>query len=103
MHHGQLGLAAAAHHRHHPVAEAEALDPGADFHDLAGELDAGHVGGHAGWRRIKALTLEHVGSVEAGGAHGHEQLAGAGGGVGVLAPNELAVDDRHRVHARAAR
>ena len=89
VHHRQLGLPAAAHHRHHPVAAAEPRTPGPTATTSPAELEAGHVGGHTGRRRVEAETLEHVGAVEPGGAHRHEQLAGARAGIGVLAPLEL--------------
>ncbi len=78
------------------------MAPGPSADDLAGQLEAGDVGGRAGRRRVEAGDLQPVGAVEPGGPHRDEHLAGAGHGVGVLAPLERAVDDRDRVHGGGA-
>ena len=48
VHDGQLGLAAAADDRHHPVADVEALRAGAERGHLAGQLEPGMSGGEPG-------------------------------------------------------
>ena len=102
-HDGQLGLAGAGDDRHHPVARAEPPAAGADGHDLAGQLEAGQVGRRrAGRRRVQPLGLHQVAAAHAGGPHPHQQVAGAGLGVGLLAPGDGAVDDRDRVHGVVA-
>ena len=94
----QLRLAAAADDRHHAVALGEALGAGPAADDLAGQLQPGDVRRRAGRRRVEAALLHHVGAVEAGGAHAHEHLAGAGHRVGVLLDEQLAVADRGGAH-----
>ena len=69
-----FGIAAARRQRADPVADAPALHARADGRHLAGDLEAGQVGG-AGRRRIGALALQHVGPVDAGGAHPDQDLA----------------------------
>ena len=96
---GELGLAAAADDRHHAVALGEALGARAAGRDLAGELEA--RGCRAARRAAPGSALaplEHVGAVEAGAADAHEQLAGAGLGVGMLLDEDLAVADGRGAH-----
>jgi hypothetical protein len=95
---GQLGLAAAADDAHDAVALGEPLRPGAAGDDLAGQLEAGDVGGHAGRGRIAAAALEQVRAVEPGRADAHEDLVRAGLGVRVLLDEHLAVADGGRAH-----
>ena len=100
VHRAQLSLATAADDRHHAVALGETLGAGAARDDLAGELETRDVGRRAGRRRVVAGPLVDVGAVEAGGAHAHEHLAGAGLRVGVLGDENLAVADRGGAHGR---
>ena len=99
VHQRELGLAAAADHRHHAVALGEAARARAERRHLARQLQAGDVRGRPGRRRIGAAPLQHVGAVQAGAAHAHEHLALAGLRIGALLDDELPVPDRHRSHA----
>ena len=99
VHQGQLGVAASAHDRHHPVALREALRAGAAGRHLARQLETGNVRRRARRGRIAALELEHVRPVQAGRAHPHQHLSGAGRGVGPLLHHQPPVLDRHRAHA----
>ena len=74
VHERELGLTAAADDGHHPVADGEVLDSRAGGHDLAGELEAGDVGGGVGRRGVEAPPLDHVGAVEARGLHRDQEL-----------------------------
>ena len=56
-------------------------------HHLAGELQSRDVGRRPGRGRVEAPALHQVGGVDAGGAHRHQQVAGAGLGVGMLTPD----------------
>ena len=95
----ELRLPGAGDDGHHPVADAEAADAGAGRDDLAGQLEAGQLGrGGARRGRVVAVPLHDVAPADAGGPHSHEQLTGAGLGIGVLAPREPPVDDGDRVH-----
>ena len=58
----------------------------------------GDVLRRAGRRRVEPAPLHHVGAVEAGGAHAHEHLAGAGSRVRVVLDEDLAVADRGGAH-----
>jgi hypothetical protein len=73
-----LGLPAAAHDRHHPVAGGEAPGAGPERLDLAGELQAGDVGRRAGGRGVGAAALQHVRAVQPGAADPDEDLAVTG-------------------------
>ena len=79
------------------------VTPGAEADDLAGQLEAGDVGGGAGRGRVEAHHLEAVGGVDPGGADADQDLAGAGRGVGALVPDEFLVDDGVGVHRRSRR
>ena len=61
--HGQLGLPATAHHRHHAVAFLKACGAVAETHHLPGQLETWNVGGRAWGSRIVALALDHVGPI----------------------------------------
>ena len=98
VHDRQLRLAAAADHGHDAVARLEALRPAPDRHHLAGQLEARDVGRRARRRRIAALELVHVGAVEPGRAHAHEQLARLRLGVRMLLDRDLAVADGGGAH-----
>jgi hypothetical protein len=74
-----FGIAAAHHQRHHAVADLPALDVRAECYDFAGDLEPRNIG-RAGRRRVEALALHHVGPVDAGSRHLHQDLAGAGVG-----------------------
>ena len=100
MHHRQLGLAAAPDDRHHAVALREALRARAERLDLAGELQAGDVGGRAGRRRVGAPPLEHVRPVQARCAHANQQLALAWLGIGALLHDQLPVLNGYGTHRR---
>jgi hypothetical protein len=67
---------------------------------LSSQLEAGNVGRRAGRGGVAALSLEHVGAVQAGRAHAHQHLAEAGFGVGAILNHELPVLDGHGTHAR---
>ena len=108
MDHGQLGLAAAGHDRHHAVAGLEAGDAGADADHLARQLQARDVLRRAGRRGIAPGQLHHVRAVEPGGLDADEQLAHLGDGIGVLLDDDRAVADGGGAHGcrslhRAAR
>ena len=75
----------------------------ADRDDLACELEAGDVGGRVRRGGVQARALHHVGAVEPRGPHPDEELAVAGLGIGVVAPEHGAVDDRCRVHRATVR
>ena len=98
VHGAQLALTAAADDRHHAVADGEALGARAERDDVAGELEPGDVGRRAGRSRVRAAALEHVGAVEAGGAHADEHLAVPGLGIGMVGDEHLAVADRGGTH-----
>ena len=93
-----LGLPPAAHDRHDPVADREALGGRPHRHDLARELEPRDVGRAPGRGGVVAASLEHVGPVHARRPDVDQDLAGAGLGIGVLPPLEPAVHDRHRPH-----
>ena len=95
---GLLGLPTTADHRHDAVADGEPGGAGTEAPHLAGELEAGDVGGGAGRRRVETGHLEAVGAVEPSGAHVDEHLAAPRDRVGVLLPREGAVDDGDGVH-----
>ena len=69
-----LGVAAARQERADGVAHPPARAAGADGGDLAGRLEPGQVG-RARRRRVGAGALQHVGAVDAGGAHPDQDLA----------------------------
>ena len=71
----ELGVAAAAEERHHPLAGAD---------DLAGALEPGDVDRRARRRRVVAGALHQVGVVDPGRAHADQQLAVARHGIGPL-------------------
>ena len=98
---GELGLAAARDDRHHAVAGLEAPGAAAAGDDLAGQLEAGDVGGRARRRGVAAGELQHVGAVEPGGAHADEQLAVLGLGIGMLGDLDPAVADGGGSHGGA--
>ena len=98
VHRRELGLATPAHDGHHSVTDREARHACADCGDGPGELHAGDVGRRSRRSRVQPSALHHVGAVEPGGTHGDEQLAVARDRVGVLAPFEPTIDDRHCVH-----
>ena len=100
VHHGELGLPAAADDRHHPVALREALRrPGPGRPPRRPARGPGMSGGEPGRRGIAALALQHVGAVEAGGPDADQHLAGPGLGVRALLHDQPPVLDRHRAHA----
>ena len=78
----QLGLAAAAEQRHHPVADGEPVASGPRATTSPAISRPGMSGGLPGRRRVEALPLQQVGGVEAGRPHPHEHLARAGSGSG---------------------
>ena len=94
----QLGLSAAADHRHHALPLGETARAGAERGHLPGKLEAGYVLGLAGGRRIGPAPLQHVRAVQPRGAHAHQDLPVAGLRIGVLLDDESAVPDRHGAH-----
>ncbi len=90
-----LGLAAAAHDPHDPVAGLERERRRPDGLDGAGELQAGDVGRHPGRGRVVARPLVQVGPVDAGAVDPHEDLVGGRFGDGPVLDDEAAafVDD----------
>ena len=96
--HRQLGLAAAGDDRHHAVAGLEALDPVAGLDHLARQLEPGDVLRGPGRGGIAAGELHHVGAVEAGGVHAHQQLAALRTRVRVLFDGDLTVANRRCSH-----
>ncbi len=70
-------VAAAGHERADRVADLPALHVRAERHDLAGKLQSRNVG-RAGRRRVMALTLHHVRTVDARGRDLDQHLAGSG-------------------------
>ena len=101
VHDAQLGLAAAAHDRHHAIALGEARRARAERGDLAGELEPRDVRRRTRRGGVAALALEHVGAVEPGGADAHEHLAGAGLGIGALLNRDVPVGDHGCPHGAA--
>ena len=81
VHDRELGLAAAADDGHDAVATSKRRRR-RRRDDLAGQLQARDVRRRARRRRVAARELEHVGAVEPGRAHAHEQLARLGAGSG---------------------
>ena len=69
-----------------PTPKRDGLAP--DGHHLAGELQSGDVGRGTRGGRVEAPALHEVGGVDAGGPHGHQQVAGTRIGIGVLLPVE---------------
>ncbi len=63
--HRVLGVTAATDQRNDAVARLETLDPGADFGHRAGDLEPENFR-IAGRRRVIALALDHVGTVDRG-------------------------------------
>ena len=100
MHERQLGVAAAAHHRHHALALGEAPGARPERCHLSRELEAGDVGRRARRRRIGALALQHVGAVQAGGAHADQKLVLAGLRVRAVLDDKLSVLDGYGPHRR---
>ncbi len=93
VHDRQLRLATASHDCHHAVALGEARRVGAERGHLARQLEARDVWRRAGRGRVGAAPLQHVGPVETGAAHPHEQLAGPGLRVRALLDHKVAVTD----------
>ena len=93
-----LGLAAPTADAHHPVADGEPVGTVARGEDRAAELHTRDVGGPSGRGGVQAPPLQHVGPVESGRGHGHHHLARTGGGVGVLVPEQVPVDDGDSAH-----
>ena len=96
----QLGLAAAPHHRHHPVPLREATGTGSERRNLSGQLEARDVRRRAGRRGITTPALKHVGTVHASSANPDQQLALARRRIGTVFDDEPLVLDRYRPHAR---
>ena len=67
-------IAAADHERHHRVAELPLLHAFAERHDRSGNFEPRDIGGALG-RRIEALALHHVRSIDARGSDLHQHLA----------------------------
>jgi hypothetical protein len=101
VHQAELGLTTTPDDGHHSIPLREALGARTAGGDLPGELEARDVGRRARRSRIATAALEHVGRVQAGGAHAHEQLAGAGLWVGVLVDYDLAGADGGGAHGSA--
>jgi len=101
-----LGLAATAHHAHHLVAHGEPAGAGADGLDLAGQLEAGHVGRGPWRRRVEAPGLQEVGPVQAGRLDPDHDLARARYRVGALPhldpPVPCADDGEHQATLTAS-
>ncbi len=57
--------------------------------------------GRAGRRRIGAALLELIGTVEAGGADAHQDLARTRLGIGMVGDENLAVANRRGAHGAA--
>ncbi len=79
VHGGELGIAAAGDECDHGIADGVSRRVGSKGRDLAGDLQAEHVG-RAGWRRVVALALGDVRPVDAGSVDTDENLAVAGRG-----------------------
>ncbi|SKS79280.1 Uncharacterised protein [Mycobacteroides abscessus subsp. abscessus] len=98
-----LGVSAARHQRAYRVTGRPALYSGADFGDMAGNLEARCFTG-AGWRWIETQALHHVGPVHPCRHHvdGYFPRAGCGQ-VGYLRPlHDLGIAktvERYRIHA----
>jgi hypothetical protein len=96
-------VGATAHQAHDPVAGGPAGDLGARDLYLAGILETGNVGRPAGRSRVIPPALVNVRSVESGGTHPHQDLAGARAGIGDVAelddfdPAGTGVDDGSHV------
>ena len=69
-----LGVTASGHQRADAIAGADRNDTFADADDQTGDLQARNVR-RAGWRRIVALALHHVGPIHPGGNDSNEDLA----------------------------
>ncbi len=69
-----IGVTAAGNQRRD--ARAKAMNPGvrSERHDFPGDFQAEHVG-HAGRRRVVALALMDVRSIDARGFHANQNLA----------------------------
>ena len=100
VHHGELGLGAAAHHRHHPLALLEALGTRSESDHLARQLHTGDVRRRAGRGGVDTPALEHVGAVQAGRPHPHEHLALSGFGIRPLLDDEAPILDGYGAHKR---
>src|SRR5262249_21259825 len=98
---GQLGLATAADERHDAIADREPLYVAAERHDLPCELHPRDVRGAPGRRRVHPASLQHVGAVQAGGAHVDEHLAPARRRVGARPPLEAAGGHGDGPHGRS--
>ena len=96
----QLGLPAAADHRHDAIAVGESLGAGPAGRHLAGELEARDVLRRARRRRVMPAELMDVGTVEAGRADADQHLARARLWIGVLGDDELAIADGGGTHGR---
>ncbi len=99
--HGVFGIAAAIDERAYEIAVLEAGCAGTAGNDLARHLEPEKVGGALG-RRVEALTLEHVGTVDAGRRDLDQDLAWAWRGHRPRRRDEhlrsatlLRFDDRH--------
>ena len=74
---GKLGVASATV-GDHPVAGLEPLHPCADVHHLTGEVTAQDMRrGEA--RAVRALSCEHIESIQRTGAHANEDVVGSHG------------------------
>ncbi|MNR26173.1 hypothetical protein D3C85_1433670 [compost metagenome] len=78
-----LRIPAAIGQRTHAIAEDELSDALADRHDFTGHFQPGD-GAHAGFHRVLARALDHVGAVDAGGVDADQYFAGPRGGDGDL-------------------
>src|SRR4029079_12385180 len=100
---GEPGLPAAAHDRHHAVAQAEARRARAERDDLAGELEPGDVLRRARRGGIHATALHDVGAVDPGGPDADEDLAAARLRVRAVLDEDLLVADRDGAHGAAVK
>ncbi len=73
----KLGIATATDERADEIAYHEARCPRTERHDLARDLHPKNIGRAFG-RRVEALTLEHVGTVDAGSLDLDQDLPRAG-------------------------
>ncbi|MOA02315.1 hypothetical protein D3C78_1217620 [compost metagenome] len=97
IHHHLLGHAAAGQQRAHPVAHAPAT-AGPHLADHSGALQTQHRG-HARRRRVQAVALQQVGSVETGGRHANADLPDIAFRARLRAPLQLPLDTLQCVHA----
>ena len=98
VHHGQLGLGAAADERHHPVADGEPGHARAHGGHLAGHLEARDVLRPPGRRRVPPGALREIGAVHAGRPDRHDDVVVAGLRVRAFPPAKLSFVDHDGVH-----